>query len=123
MLNIVKPEEFTRYLEISNAVLYKAIRAAFKRAATEGFFITDLLRLDRKERNDISREDWVIRLQRELMPELRAGKEVKYTFMYMEADEAAKLLDGLEKLTAEERGVGTGGIYDRLIEEFPQFRK
>lgn len=113
-----QPEELIRYMELSTSVLWEAIRAAFKRSAIHGFFITDLLPLEKRG----SRGNWLIRFQRDLMPELRQQKR-EYTFMYIEADEASRLLAGLEKLSAEERGEGTGGIYDRLIEEFPQLRK
>ena len=113
-----KDQEPVRYAELSNAVLFKAVAASFKEEFMAGYRVTDVVPLPHRERAEIGREDWVVRMSRDFHAALRP--EPTYDFLYLTADDAAKLLAGLEKLPADERGIGTGGIYDRLKAKFPQ---
>lgn len=118
-----KGEETTKFLEVTRSVLFKAIRAIFKREVMDGFYITDLLPLDQRERSDIGRGEWVIRMARDYHANVMPNTPPDYSFLYVTAEEAAVLLRGLEQLIplgsdAEVEMFGPDGIGTRIKQEF-----
>jgi hypothetical protein len=120
-----KSEETTKFLEVNSSVLFRAIRAIFKREVVDGFYLTDLLRLEPRERGDIGRGDWVIRMARNYHENVMPKPKADYAFLYIDAEEAATVLKALEAVSPlgspEEIAIfGPDGIGTRLKEEFPQ---
>lgn len=105
-------KEPVRYGELTAPVLAEAVRAAFKKEFVEGYRMTDIIPMERSERGDIGRGDFIIRMTRDFHADNRPPR--KYGFFYIDADEAFKLIALLEKLPPAERG----DIYDRLVADF-----
>jgi hypothetical protein len=101
-----------RYGELTAPVLAEAARAAFKTDFVEGYRVTDIIPMEKRERGDIGRGDFLIRMARDFYADTRPPR--KYGFFYIDADEAFNLIALLEKLPPAERG----DLYDRLIADF-----
>jgi hypothetical protein len=101
-----------RYAELTAAVLGEAARAAFKQEFVDGYRVTDIIPMEKRERGEIGRGDFIVRMARDYHADNRPPR--KYGFVYVDADEAFKLIALLEKLPPAERG----DIYDRLKADF-----
>ena len=119
----MKDKPITKFAELSKNVLFSAIAACFKDSFVDGYMVTDLLPLEKRDRSgELGREEYVVRFHRDFFRDVRKPPE-ESAFLFIRREDAKVLIKALEKLPEEERGIdyegdGNGTIYKRLRRTF-----